>query len=970
MKILGFTIKNKTWKTILFILPLAIVLFSYQQCSRSCDIEISRQVGSLRSLPSCSIDSTVACINDGRSCGDHSDGTTWFNDGEDTITKDRVCKYGETVKDVYTQQIEYVCKDGEIALTGETKEGPKSLAGQCSETPFNCGAHLDSTKWWDTDATLEKVPRTCADASSEAFNYYNVEKEYKCDNGKVQPTSLKRLKDLKKVDNCPGENNCGAHTEGSSWFEGLGTIQSPRVCSDVAKTPVMDTFVRRIELKCINGVAVDQAVTLQGDLISYGECPGSVNCGNHKDGETWKEVNGELTEAFICSDKLTSSETRFNKVIIKQCTNGVVTVKDTVKGDMLSIGVCPRSGCVPYVDGEKWLADLGLEVNQTKVCPFGPANPEPVITYINLQEAKCSNGQTVPTGYLQRGDKKKETTCYACAPNSKQACDIANGNGSQICKADGSGYNSCNLESCKAGYYNNNGVCSPQVCAPKSSAKCDYNSTSAGFKTCNDDGSAYGVCTFEGCKPGHVKVSDSKNMCEPVICSPNAIDKLGCAGTKAVPGGIFERQCNAVGTAYNSCVLTCEDKSLPKDGKCTTYSWVATSNWSTCSADCGGFQTQEYICKTNFGETVEDTKCSKTVKPAISRQCNLKSAAWTDGFEEVTPSSREVCPGLYLGYIEKVYKKPVSYSCVDFQKVKTLGTQVLSATNNYCSAIQPARCSHDSLSIPESLKRLDWMKACESKVPAIKIFFDIIGGADQLSTYLNDTTSSLYGTARPRPLYVTFSDEANQPWIAPKTFTTKEAANCEVPVNAKIFGICTSSCYTPDQKLLFNVAGKQQYIPIIDAIGEKQQSIMTLAPESVMEKLKFTSAPIAHFISELVNTNHKIRTFYTSSGGKLSVTFNHPLVASDGVIREASDFKVGDQLIKADGSFDEIKSIEEMVYPGKVHNVLPYGESIMGNIIVAEGFLSGSAYFQNDGVNYLNQKILRSNLLHGIELGK
>jgi hypothetical protein len=974
MKIFGYTIKNKTWKSLLFILPLAIVLFSYQQCSRSCDIEVSREVGSTRTLPSCSLDSTVACIHDGRSCGDHSDGTTWFADGDDSISKERVCKYGETVKDTYIQQVEYVCKDGEIALTGELKEGPVSTAGQCSETPFNCGAHLDSTTWWETDTDLEKVPRVCADSTVPAFNYYSQEKELKCDNGKVVPTTLKRLKNLEKVDSCPTENNCGSHTEGSTWFEGMGTIQSPRICSDTAKTPVIDIYVRKIELKCSNGVSVDQAVTLQGDLISYGECPGSVKCGNHIDGETWKEVDGELTESIICSDKLTSSETRFKKVIVKQCTNGVITVKNTEKGDMLSIGVCPRSGCAPYLDGEKWLADLGLQVSQPKACPFGPVNPEPVITYINLQEAKCSNGSVVPTGYLQRGDKKSETTCYSCAPNSKQTCSVANGNGSQVCKADGSGFNSCILETCKPGFYNNNGTCTPQVCTPSSKTNCEFNATSTGTKTCNANGSAYGSCIFEGCRPGNVKipdVGDKKNICVPAVCTPNAIDKTGCASiVTAVPAGAFERQCNNLGTAFNSCILKCTDGSAVRDGKCTTYSWVATSNWSTCSADCGGSQTQEYVCKSNFGETVSDTKCTKTVKPIISRQCNLKTAAWTDGFEEIAPSTREVCPGLFLGYIEKIYKQPISYSCVDFKKVKSLGTKVLATTNNYCSAIQPARCSHDSLSIPESLKRLNWMKACESKVPAIKTFFEIIGGADQLSTYLNDTTSTLYGKARPRPLYVTFSDQANLPWIAPKIFTTNEAANCTVPANVKIFGICTSSCYTPDQKLLFNVAGKQQYIPIIDAIGQKQGSIMTLAPESVIEKLKFTSAPIAHFISELVDTNHKILTFHTNLGGKLSVTFNHPLVASDGVIREASDFKVGDQLIRADGSFDEIRSIDEMIYPGKVHNVLPYGESTIGNIIVAEGFLSGSAYFQNDGVNYLNQKILRSNLLQGIDLKK
>ncbi|MBY0416260.1 MAG: hypothetical protein K2Q18_18950, partial [Bdellovibrionales bacterium] len=933
--------------------------------------------GGSNSLPSCSVDSTVACINDGRSCGEHSDATTWFEDGDELLSHERTCQYGDKVNDEYVQQVEFVCKDGVTTETGVTRQGGIKNAGQCSSVPFNCGTHLDSTAWWEAENDLSKVSRQCEDMSFQAFNYYNSEKEMRCDNGKVTGTGKSRLVGLEKIDNCPGENNCGSHTEGSTWFIGSGTIQSPRTCSDSAATPVVDTFIRMKELKCINGSVVDQAVTLVGDSISFAECPGTQNCGDRHDGETWKEVlNEEITEKFICSDRLTQTESRFKKVQVKQCTNGVITVKETIKGNMLSIGTCPRKGCSPFLDGEKWLADLGLETVSPKECPYGPTEPAPVFTFVNLQEAKCENGETKPTGYLQRGDKKSESKCYTCAPNTKQACAIPNGNGYQICKADGSGYNSCLLESCKAGYFNQNGTCVPQVCTPKSKATCEPNSSSLGFKTCNDLGSAYGTCTFDSCKEGYVKVSEKSDVCAPVICPANSFDRTGCTGV--MPGGYYERQCNSIGTEYMSCGLKCTDGSNPRDGKCTTYTWTPTNNWSQCNLDCGGSQTQEYVCKNNFGETVSDSLCTSKVKPMIARLCNSKTSPWTEGFEVVSPSTREVCPGLYLGYIEKVFQRPVTYSCVDFQKVKTLGNQVLLSTNNYCSAIQPARCSHDSLSITESLGRLDWMKACQKQVPVIGKFFEIIGGADQLSTYLNDTSSSLYGKPRPRPLYVTFSDEANKPWIAPKKLVTKvltssnsaKEPDCTTPPNVKVFGICTSSCYTPDQKLLFKVGDKQQYIPIIDAINQKQDSIMTLAPDSMVESLKFTSAPIAHFISELVETNHKVLIFTTGFGGRLSVTFNHPLVGSDGVIREASEFKVGDQLIRADGSFDDIKHIEEIVYPGKVHNVLPYGDSTLGNIVVSEGFLSGSAYYQNDGVNYMNQKILRSNLLNGVDLNK
>jgi hypothetical protein len=971
MKILGFTIKKKAWKSLSFVMPLVVLLFSYQQCSRECAVEANREVGSVSGvLPFCTVDSTVDCVNEFKSCGDHLDKTTWYEDGDDTDTKERVCTYGDKVNDTYIVQDEYICHDGVTSLTGNKKDGALKTAGQCSSVPFNCGAHLDSTTWWELDKdNYTKTPRVCADNSTPAYNYYNTEKEYKCTNGVVAATNQTRLTTLAKVDNCPSENNCGIHTEGSIWYEGVGNVQSKRKCSDAAGTEVIDTYSAMKEMKCVSGAAVDQNAILKGDLISYGACPGAVNCGDHNDGATWKEVTtDEIKESFTCADKLTSAESRYQKVQVKLCTAGVVTVKETIKGDLLSIGVCPKAGCTPYLDGESWLADLGLLLTENKNCPYGPANA--TIIYANLQEQKCNNGSKDLTGYTQKGDQKSEVKCHVCAPDTKQDCIVGGGKGSQTCKTDGSGYGACTLQYCNSGYYINNNTCTPQVCTPKSTATCVFDDKSTGKKVCNDTGSAYGSCEFVACNAGYVNVKTPKLTinCLPLICTPNSVDTKGCTNTP-VAGGTFSRQCDATGTAYNSCVLSCTDGSAPKDGKCAVYSWGQLSDqWSACSADCGGTQSQQYVCKSNFGEVVDDSKCT-TPKPVTTRVCDAKTGSWNDGMEIISPSTREVCPGLYLGYIEKVYQKPVSYSCVNHVKTKALGEQTLLATNNYCSAIQPARCSHDSLSVTESLNRLNWMKACQDQVPVIKTFFDIIGGADQLSMYLNDTSSKLYGTARPRPLYVTFSDKNNTPWIAPKTFDAKKY-NCTTPSDVKIFGICTSSCYTPDQKLLFSVSGKQQYIPIIDAIAQAQPTIVTLGQESMLEKLVFSTAPIAHFVSELVDTNHKILVFNTQTGGRLSVTYNHPLVASDGVIREASDFKVGDQLIRADGSFDEITNIEDTIYPGKVHNVLPYGESTMGNIVVAEGFLSGSAYFQNDGVNYMNQKILRSNLLQGVDLGK
>ena len=123
---------------------------------------------------------------------------------------------------------------------------------------------------------------------------------------------------------------------------------------------------------------------------------------------------------------------------------------------------------------------------------------------------------------------------------------------------------------------------------------------------------------------------------------------------------------------------------------------------------------------------------------------------------------------------------------------------------------------------------------------------------------------------------------------------------------------------------------------------------------------------MGNFVSELLDTKHDVRTFHLASGGKLTVTDGHPIVDGNGYMREASYFKVGDSFVRTDGHADRIQRIDNKQYNGKVYNILPFTQSLLGNIVVAEGYLNGSAYYQNDGVGYLNQKLLRKTLTNGV----
>ena len=46
-----------------------------------------------------------------------------------------------------------------------------------------------------------------------------------------------------------------------------------------------------------------------------------------------------------------------------------------------------------------------------------------------------------------------------------------------------------------------------------------------------------------------------------------------------------------------------------------------------------------------------------------------------------------------------------------------------------------------------------------------------------------------------------------------------------------------------------------------------------------------------------------------TSGGILAVTMEHPILDHEGRMREASTFKIGDLLVKSDGSLDPLQGL-------------------------------------------------------------
>ena len=184
-----------------------------------------------------------------------------------------------------------------------------------------------------------------------------------------------------------------------------------------------------------------------------------------------------------------------------------------------------------------------------------------------------------------------------------------------------------------------------------------------------------------------------------------------------------------------------------------------------------------------------------------------------------------------------------------------------------------------------------------------------------------------------------------------------------IPYNSAVTGFfvngyCVSSCYLPDQQIAF--AGGNE--GILDAMNELRTGITTLTPTSTLDSIKTHTDEVASYTRDLHEAKQVIFTITTKSGGQLKVTDKHPIIVGDGRIVQAQSVKVGNQLIKPDGTRDTVISVTQADYFGRVYNIKPASTNRVSNILIAQGFLVGSSRYQNDDVDLINRIILG----HGI----
>lgn len=330
------------------------------------------------------------------------------------------------------------------------------------------------------------------------------------------------------------------------------------------------------------------------------------------------------------------------------------------------------------------------------------------------------------------------------------------------------------------------------------------------------------------------------------------------------------------------------------------------------------------------------------------------------------------------------------------------------------------RCSTDTLDVSTSMLRLEWARACGTRInvvspttptPPAQAFLtgatSANGGIplwEYLETddffgrnsYSGDVATvnqiALQNLWRPGPINAITTADGFQKWTEADVFRLIRPTyptfgnNANINISSQLFpnpnySLLDCNLYTDKTAtnradtsvtgffvLGFCVAGcytPDQQIsfasgdePILSALDARRTGVKTLAPDSTLENVKLTTDDVASYSRDLHDSTQVTFEIRTRSGGYLRVTDKHPVLVGDGRMVEARTLKAGTKLVKADGSRDPIVSVTQTSYVGKVYNLKPAATNRVANILIAQGFLVGSSRFQNEDVDYVNRILL------------
>jgi len=231
-----------------------------------------------------------------------------------------------------------------------------------------------------------------------------------------------------------------------------------------------------------------------------------------------------------------------------------------------------------------------------------------------------------------------------------------------------------------------------------------------------------------------------------------------------------------------------------------------------------------------------------------------------------------------------------------------------------------------------------------------------------------NTEVESYATNSDTDLYPVYAAADGSIWVGPgpgnATWhgTTKDTIIAihhdgafQLPSGIAVTAVCEAGCYMPDQKLQMG----EKAASVVDAQSTGMQTLTTLAPGATIDSVKFMDNQVGRWTVDIAPANQTIYTLTMKSGGSLRVTNEHPMVTGEGVMKQAQTLVVGESLVRNNGERDPIVSITKATEFTKVYNVRPTTTDLTTNVVVAQGYLAGSAAYQNEYLKYLNRVLFR-----------
>lgn len=246
------------------------------------------------------------------------------------------------------------------------------------------------------------------------------------------------------------------------------------------------------------------------------------------------------------------------------------------------------------------------------------------------------------------------------------------------------------------------------------------------------------------------------------------------------------------------------------------------------------------------------------------------------------------------------------------------------------------RCKADTLTFFEALGRNDWSLRCgyiSSRTFDYYVFDDV-------------------GNMRHRALYDTYYRPGKlSDWFsAPR----QRMANCERH-GYTASHVCTSGNAFMSAPLLF-APGE---LAVYDAYTQQVQQLIVVEDSATLDNLHYREQTVTLQSEKSSVEQINIVTLHTQRGKSLTVTQDHPLLLSTGILKSARYLSVQDTLIDQYGELDRIVSkttsqVSAQLYDTQINTVNAQATKL-DQIVVTQGFLSG--YLVSNGVQKMGKRL-------------